>query len=105
MQSSQEGSSQLRAGEEATVLSARSVTSPIKKKTAEHLAWNASSVECAAAIDSPPLQFLSNFKRPEDPLNFVGIKNSFGSLQTNSKADDWWVPPFLFLKKCFLETP
>ena len=57
-------------------MSARIVTSPIKKKTAEHLAWNASSVECAAAVDPPPLQFLSNFKRPEDPLNFVGIKTN-----------------------------
>ena len=35
----------------------------------------------------------------------VQIKNPFGSLQTNPKADAWLVPPFFFLKKCFCETP
>ena len=39
------------------------------------------------------------------PLNFVEIKNPFGFLQTNLKADAWWVPPIRFSKKCFSETP
>ena len=51
------------------------------------------------AIITPP-----NFKWPEDPLNMVQIKNPFGFLQTNPKADAWWVPPFFLLKKCFCET-
>ena len=50
-------------------------------------------------------RFLSNFKWPEDPLNMVQIKNPLGSLQTNPKADAWWVPPFFFEKSCFCETP
>ena len=49
--------------------------------------------------------FLSNFKWPEDLLNFVKIKNGFGSLQTNPHSDDWWVSPCFFWIKCFRETP
>ena len=41
----------------------------------------------------------------EDPLNFVEIKNPFGSFQSNLMADAWWVPPICFWKKCFSETP
>ena len=37
-------------------------------------------------------------------LNLVKIKNPFGSIQTNPQADAWWVPLFIFLKKCFFET-
>ena len=35
----------------------------------------------------------------------VEIKNPFGSVQTNPQANAWWVPLFIFLKKCFSETP
>ena len=38
-------------------------------------------------------------------LNLVEIKNTFGSVLTNPQADAWWVPLFIFLKKCFFETP
>ena len=42
----------------------------------------------------------------EDPLNFVEIKNPFGSLQTNPQADAWWVRIFfVFEKKCLLVHP
>ena len=41
----------------------------------------------------------------EDPLNFVEIKNPFGSFQTSLKTDAWWVTPKLFVKKLdFLDT-
>ena len=33
------------------------------------------------------------------------IKNPFGSVQTNPQANAWWVPLFIFFKKCFSETP
>ena len=36
----------------------------------------------------------SNFKRLEDPLNLVKIKNPFGSCQCDPQAYAWWVPPF-----------
>ena len=44
---------------------------------------------------------------PWDPLNFVEIKNPFGSHQTNPPADAWWVGLYLFLKeeKMFFGTP
>ena len=45
------------------------------------------------------------FKWLEAALNLVEIKNPFGSVQTNPQADAWWVPLFIFLKKCFFETP
>ena len=48
---------------------------------------------------------ISNFKWLEAALNLVEIKNPFGSVQTNPQADAWWVPLFIFLKKCFFETP
>ena len=35
----------------------------------------------------------------------VQIKNPFGSLQTNPKADAWWVPPFFFWKSVFVKHP
>ena len=35
----------------------------------------------------------------------VKIKNPFRSIQTNPQADAWWVPLFIFLKKCFSGTP
>ena len=47
----------------------------------------------------------SNFKWLEAALNLVKIKNPFGSVQTNPQADAWWVPLFIFLKKCFSGTP
>ena len=46
-----------------------------------------------------------NFKRPEDPLNLVQIKNPFGSFQCNPQAYAWWVPPFFLMKILNLETP
>ena len=36
----------------------------------------------------------SNFKRLEDPLNLVKIKNPFGSFECDPQAYAWWVPPF-----------
>ena len=48
---------------------------------------------------------ISNFKWLEAALNFVDIKNPFGSVQTNPKGDAWWVPLFIFSKKCFSGTP
>ena len=59
-------------------------------------------------LTSPPshsLQKWSNFKRPEDPLNLVQIKNPFGSFQCNPQAYAWWVPPFFLMKILNLETP
>ena len=47
----------------------------------------------------------STWKWLEDPLNFVEIKNPFGSLQSNLMADAWWVPPICFWKRCVSETP
>ena len=47
----------------------------------------------------------SNFKWLKAALNLIEIKNPFGSVQTNPQADAWWVPLFIFLKKCFFETP
>ena len=41
----------------------------------------------------------------EAPLNFIEIKKSFGSFQTNPQANAWWVVLLIFLKKCFSETP
>ena len=35
----------------------------------------------------------------------VQIKNPFGSLQTNPKADAWWVPPFFLKKSVFVKHP
>ena len=46
-----------------------------------------------------------NFKRPEDPLNLVQIKNPFGSFQCDPQAYAWWVPPFFSMKILNLETP
>ena len=48
---------------------------------------------------------ISNFKWLEAALNLGEIKNPFGSVQTNPQADAWWVPLFIFLKKCFLKHP
>ena len=47
----------------------------------------------------------SNFKRPEDPLNLVQIKNPSGSFMYNPQAYAWWVPPFFSMKILNLETP
>ena len=46
-----------------------------------------------------------NFKRPEDPLNLVQIKNPFGSFQCDPQAYAWWVPPFFLMKILNLGTP
>ena len=32
-------------------------------------------------------------------------KKTFGPVQTNPQADAWWVPLFIFLRKCFLKHP
>ena len=48
---------------------------------------------------------ISNFKWLEAALNFVDIKNPFGSVQTNPQTDAWWVPLLILLKKCFSGTP
>ena len=47
----------------------------------------------------------STFKRPEDPLNLVQIKNPFGSFQCDPQAYAWWVPPFFSMKILNLGTP
>ena len=46
-----------------------------------------------------------NFKRPEDPLNLVQIKNPFGSFQCDPQAYAWWVPPFFWMKILNFGTP
>ena len=38
-------------------------------------------------------------EKPNDSEEEKKIKNTFGSLQTNSQADAWWVVLILFLKK------
>ena len=47
----------------------------------------------------------SNFKRPEDPLNLVQIKNPFGSFLYNPQAYAWWVLPFFQWKSWILKHP
>ena len=52
------------------------------------------------------LDRISNFKWLGAALNLVEIKNPFESVQTNPKADAWWVPLFIFFEKSvFLEHP
>ena len=43
--------------------------------------------------------------RTKDPNNHSDTETGTLSIQTNPQADAWWVPLFIFLKKCFSGTP